>query len=177
VPPTPMIPGAKFSHASEARVLIKTSPVRWPRNWQRQRSRIFTVASLKFAVQDFPLYGYLSVHSYSSSSFLIRSTAFFQLTCCATVRPSSASIAASGADPIGPDNDKHLVAMAKASHIVVFAYGQPGHRTLGPRGQLVARLLMEKAGITPHILKLSKGGIPTHPLYLLESLEPVVWPL
>jgi hypothetical protein len=24
--------------------------------------------------------------------------------------------------------------MAKASHIVVFAYGQPGHRTLGPRG-------------------------------------------
>ena len=81
------------------------------------------------------------------------------------------------ADPIGPDNDKHLVAMAKASHIVVFAYGQPGHRTLGPRGQLVARLLMEKAGIAPHILKLSKGGIPTHPLYLLESLEPVVWPL
>ena len=81
------------------------------------------------------------------------------------------------ADPIGPGNDKHLVAMAKASHIVVFAYGQPGHRTLAPRGQLVARLLMEKAGITPHILKLSKGGIPTHPLYLLESLEPTVWQL
>jgi hypothetical protein len=32
-----------------------------------------------------------------------------------------------------------------------------------------------KTGITPHILKLSKGGIPTHPLYLLESLEPGVW--
>jgi hypothetical protein len=81
------------------------------------------------------------------------------------------------ADPIGPDNDKHLVAMAKASHIVVFAYGQPGHRSLAPRGQMVASLLMKKAGITPHILKLSKGGIPTHPLYLLESLEPVAWPL
>src|ERR1700722_2956914 len=67
------------------------------------------------------------------------------------------------ADPIGPDNDKHLVAMAKASHIVVFAYGQPGHRTLGPRGQLVARLLREKAGITPHHLEALKGGIPTHP--------------
>src|ERR1700733_12285555 len=50
------------------------------------------------------------------------------------------------ADPIGPDNDKHLVAMAKASHLVVFAYGQPGHRSLAPRGQLVARLLMKKAG-------------------------------
>src|SRR5206468_1126680 len=34
---------------------------------------------------------------HSSSSFLIRSTAFFQLTCCSTVRLSSASIAALGA--------------------------------------------------------------------------------
>jgi hypothetical protein len=81
------------------------------------------------------------------------------------------------ADPIGPDNDKHLVAMAKASHIVVFAYGQPGHRTLALRGKTVAQLLVKKAGITPHVLKLSKGGIPTHPLYLLESLVPVVWQL
>ena len=31
-----------------------------------------------------------------SSSFLIRSTAFFQLTCCSTVRPSRASTAALG---------------------------------------------------------------------------------
>lgn len=81
------------------------------------------------------------------------------------------------ADPVGPDNDKHLVAMAKLAHIVVFAYGQPGHRTLAPRGQHVARLLVEKANITPHVLKLSKDGIPTHPLYLLETLEPVVWQL
>ena len=34
---------------------------------------------------------------YPSSSFLILSTAFFQLTCCSTVRPSRASIAAFGA--------------------------------------------------------------------------------
>jgi hypothetical protein len=81
------------------------------------------------------------------------------------------------ADPVGPDNDKHLVAMARLAHIVVFAYGQLGHRTLAPRGIAVAKLLMGKAGITPHILKLSKGGIPTHPLYLLESLQPVVWQL
>jgi hypothetical protein len=49
--------------------------------------------------------------------------------------------------------------------------------TLAQRGIAVARLLMDKAGVTPHTLKLSKGGIPTHPLYLLESLEPVVWQL
>jgi hypothetical protein len=81
------------------------------------------------------------------------------------------------ADLIGPDNDKHLVAMAKSAHIVVFAYGQPGHRTLAPRGPAVAKLLIEKAGITPHVMKLSKQRIPMHPLYLLESLEPVVWQL
>jgi hypothetical protein len=38
------------------------------------------------------------------------------------------------ADPIGPDNDKHLIDMAKAAAVVVFAYGQPGHASLLPRG-------------------------------------------
>ena len=80
-------------------------------------------------------------------------------------------------DPIGPDNDKHLIAMAKRADLVLFAYGQPGHRTLEPRGLAVAKLLIEKAGITPHVFKLSKQGIPVHPLYLLETLKPVVWQL
>src|ERR1039457_244411 len=34
------------------------------------------------------------------------------------------------ADPIGPDNDTHLLAMAAESAMVVFAYGQPGKRRL-----------------------------------------------
>jgi hypothetical protein len=72
------------------------------------------------------------------------------------------------ADPIGPDNDKHLVALAKNAHIVVFANGQPGHRTLAPRGISVAQLLVNKAGIVPHVLKLSNKGIATHPLYSLK---------
>jgi hypothetical protein len=79
-------------------------------------------------------------------------------------------------DPVGPDNDKHLVAMAKKAAIVIFAYGQPGHRSLLTRGIAVAQLLLSK-GITPHVIELSKVGIPKHPLYLLESLEPVVWQL
>jgi hypothetical protein len=84
-------------------------------------------------------------------------------------------------DPTGPDNDEHLIAMAKASRIVIFAYGQPGHRTLATRGRIVARLLMRKVGIVPHVLKLSKDGIPSHPLYSMwvildqsESLRPYV---
>lgn len=54
-------------------------------------------------------------------------------------------------DPTGPDNDEHLIAMAKASRIVIFAYGQPGYRTLATRGRIVARSLMRKVGIVPHV--------------------------
>jgi len=80
------------------------------------------------------------------------------------------------ADPIGPDNDKHLIAMAKLAAIVIFAYGQPGHRTLRERGPLLAKILVSR-GIKPHVLKLSKSGTPWHPLYLLETTKPVVWKL
>jgi len=36
------------------------------------------------------------------------------------------------ADPIGPENDKHLIAMAKLATIVIFAYGQPWARAKSP---------------------------------------------
>jgi hypothetical protein len=78
------------------------------------------------------------------------------------------------ADPVGPDNDKHLIAMAELAAIVIFAYGQPSHKALRERGPLLAKILVAK-GIKPHVLKLSKGGTPWHPLYLLETLKPVVW--
>ena len=52
-------------------------------------------------------------------------------------------------DPIGPDNDKHIMDMAKKAGIVVFAYGKPRHRQLRSRGAVLARILIEKAGITP----------------------------
>ena len=80
-------------------------------------------------------------------------------------------------DPVGPENDFHLVAMAKSACVVVFAYGQPGHRTLRDRGLEVARLLVREAGIRPHALRLAKDGTPFHPLYLKESLLPTPWNL
>jgi hypothetical protein len=80
------------------------------------------------------------------------------------------------ANPIGPDNDRHVIAMAKIAAIVIFAYGQPGHRTLRARGPLLAKILIDK-GIKPHVLKLSNNGTPCHPLYLREMLKPVVWKL
>jgi hypothetical protein len=79
-------------------------------------------------------------------------------------------------DPIGPENDRHLIAMAKAAATVVFAYGEP-HKRLRYRGPDVARLLMSKAGVKPYALRFTKAGAPCHPLYLPETLKPIVWKL
>jgi hypothetical protein len=80
-------------------------------------------------------------------------------------------------DPIGPDNDKHIIEMAKKAAVVVFAYGKPKHKQLRSRGADLARLLIAKANVKPHILRLSADGTPWHPLYLPETLKPVVWKL
>jgi hypothetical protein len=77
------------------------------------------------------------------------------------------------ADPVGPDNDAHLLDMAAQSALLIFAYGQPKHRRLKERGLAVARLLVSRYRL--HVLRLSKNGTPCHPLYLPESLKPVLW--
>jgi hypothetical protein len=79
-------------------------------------------------------------------------------------------------DPIGPENDKHLIAMAKRAEKVIFAYGQPGHRTLRDEGPRLVKMLIDK-GVKPHVLKLSNDGTPCHPLYLRKTLNPVLWKL
>jgi hypothetical protein len=77
-------------------------------------------------------------------------------------------------DATGPDNDRHLIKMAKLAAIVIFAYGQPRHKSLQGRGRSVARLLIDE-GVKPYVLKLSKNGTPCHPLYLKKTSEPVRW--
>jgi hypothetical protein len=81
------------------------------------------------------------------------------------------------ADPIGPENNKYLIEMAKKAAIVVFAYGKPQHKALRARGKELARLLIEKAHVKPHILSRGKDGTPKHPLYLKKTSEPVEWNL
>ena len=80
-------------------------------------------------------------------------------------------------DPVGPENDKHLIEMAKKAAIVVFAYGKPQHKKLRARGKELARLLIEKAHVNPLILSLGKDGTPKHPLYLKKTSKPVEWNL
>jgi hypothetical protein len=78
-------------------------------------------------------------------------------------------------DPIGPDNDEHLLEMATDSARVIFAYGQPKHQRLKDRGIAVVRLLQERACTQPYMLRLSKNGTPWHPLYLPEIVQPMLW--
>jgi hypothetical protein len=67
--------------------------------------------------------------------------------------------------------------MAKQAAIVIFAYGMPRHKKLRSRGLDLARLLIEKANVKPYVLRLGKDGTPWHPLYLKETLRPVLWKL
>ncbi|GBQ94086.1 DUF1643 domain-containing protein [Asaia krungthepensis] len=77
------------------------------------------------------------------------------------------------ADPNGPGNDKALLAMAREAQMVILAYGSPTHPSLRDRGNQVA-LMLHRAGIALHVMRLSKGGRPEHPLYLPGTLEPYV---
>jgi hypothetical protein len=71
-------------------------------------------------------------------------------------------------DPIGPDNDQHLIECARRARVVVAAWGDYG--THLARASHVAALLDEL-----HYLKLNKTGQPTHPLYLPKTLRPSIW--
>ncbi|RZU28885.1 DUF1643 domain-containing protein [Edaphobacter modestus] len=78
------------------------------------------------------------------------------------------------ADPIGPENDAHLQAMAQRASMIVFAYGKP-HRSLQHRGPTVARLLSDGGRRPLHVLKLCNDGTPSHPLYQRGDLKPSLW--
>jgi hypothetical protein len=77
-------------------------------------------------------------------------------------------------DPIGPDNDNHLLDMATRASLLVFAYGKP-HRSLQSRGPIVARLLSRNAAHPLHLLQRCADGTPSHPLYLRGDLKPSLW--
>lgn len=77
-------------------------------------------------------------------------------------------------DPIGPKNDEHLLAMAGAADFIIMAYGTPRAPKLRDRGPAVARMFIAN-GYSLHAFKLSKNGVPFHPLYLPNNIEPKAW--
>lgn len=71
------------------------------------------------------------------------------------------------ADPVGPDNNRHILDMAQRAALIVCAWG--GHGKYRGRSTDVRRLL---SGLRLHYLKLNGDGEPAHPLYLPYALLP-----
>lgn len=75
-------------------------------------------------------------------------------------------------DPVGPENDFHIIEMAKMCSMVVLAYGKPTVAALRARGVKVEDLLLRERKQL-YVLRLCKDGTPMHPLYLPGELRPV----
>lgn len=82
----------------------------------------------------------------------------------------------SAADPIGPDNDKHLRDIMAEADIVVPCWGSRDKipKRLHDRLSVVRRMLRE-CGKPIKIFGLSKSGDPLHPLMLSYKTELVEW--
>lgn len=74
-------------------------------------------------------------------------------------------------DPIGPENDQHILDACRLG-TVVCGWGQ--HGNLGQRGARI-REMLERKGVQPHVLRLNGDGSPTHPLYVPYRLVPTQW--
>jgi hypothetical protein len=74
--------------------------------------------------------------------------------------------------PEGPDNDRHINAMAEEADLVIAAWGV--HGALRDRGAIV-RGRLHARGVDLHHLGLTKDGHPKHPLYLAGSTKPTPW--
>lgn len=70
------------------------------------------------------------------------------------------------ADPVGPDNDRHLIELARGAGVVIAAWGANGTH-LG-RNVIVRSMIPNL-----HCLKKTSAGHPGHPLYLRADLKPI----
>jgi hypothetical protein len=72
-------------------------------------------------------------------------------------------------DPEGPENLRWFCDMAEYADLVIMAYGV--HGALGNQGRMYCSAL-QNLGVQMHALKLTKGGLPGHPLYLPGNAMP-----
>ena len=75
-------------------------------------------------------------------------------------------------DPVGPENDAHLLAAARRADAVVCAWGN--HGVLLGRSERVGAMLAD-AGVEARCLRISGTGQPWHPLYLPGDIKPIEW--
>ena len=74
--------------------------------------------------------------------------------------------------PIGRGNDRAIMEASRAADLVVAAWGT--HGAVDGRGEAIRRQLA-RADIALHVLHLTAGGHPGHPLYLPGSSRPMAW--
>lgn len=72
-------------------------------------------------------------------------------------------------DPVGPENDVHIMGLASAAGRVIVAWGN--HGALNGRGAAVIEMLHD-LGVRPRALAVTGAGQPAHPLYLPGDIEP-----
>jgi hypothetical protein len=78
-----------------------------------------------------------------------------------------------GGAAVGPRNNEYIAEVVGNAHTTVCARGTHG----ALRGRSVeVRKLLASLGVVPVVLKLTKDGYPSHPLYLPKNLTPVAWP-
>lgn len=87
-------------------------------------------------------------------------------------RSTDPSVLPGLADPIGPDNDLHILREATAAGLVICAWG--GWGKINTRGNRVANMLRVHK-VKLHTLRMSNEGIPGYPLYLSYDRQPEEW--
>ncbi len=75
-------------------------------------------------------------------------------------------------DPVGPENDKAILAAAATSRMVVCAWGNDG-KLYGREHRVLAELRRINAPL--HYLARAKTGSPVHPLYRSYDEKPIAW--
>lgn len=76
----------------------------------------------------------------------------------------------SSPDPVGPDNDRHIIQAARGAKFVISAWS--GWASLHGRGAHV-ELLLRRHGIPLWCLGKTGDGHPRHPLYMKGDAVPV----
>jgi hypothetical protein len=75
-------------------------------------------------------------------------------------------------DPIGPENDRHILEAAQKADKIVLAWG--AHGVLKERNREVYKMI---ASYIPECIDKTNGGHPKHPLYIAADRRPFVYSL
>jgi hypothetical protein len=77
-------------------------------------------------------------------------------------------------DPIGGDNDLAISMLAAHAGMIICAWGS--NAKPGRAEEIIDELLLSARKTDKiHALKLTKNGVPMHPLYIGYDVQPFVW--